>query len=103
MPSRSAVSFGHQRERRYRTARRNEVIAFHPPVDGAADTGKHGDKLTSLVRVCDRRRIDGRPGLELPQRLTGVLIECDELAVEKTGEQKVAIGRKHPGWAGRLH
>ena len=80
--------FGHQRERRHRTTHRNEVIAFQPPVNGAADPGKHGDELTSLVGVCDRRRIDGRPGLELPQRLTGFLIERDELAIEQTCEQR---------------
>src|SRR5262249_37553756 len=50
-----------------------------------------------LVGVCDRRRIDGRAGLELPQRLTGVLIERDELAVEQAREQKAAVGRQHPG------
>src|SRR5215471_9089978 len=44
----AAVSFGHQRKRRHRTTHRNEVIVFHPPVDGAADAGKHGDELTSL-------------------------------------------------------
>src|SRR2546430_2491917 len=58
---------------------------------------------TMFASVCDRRRIDGRPGLELPQRLPGVLIERDELAVEQSREQKAAVGRQHSGRARRLN
>ena len=56
-----------------------EPLARDIPVQ-PADSRQHGDVLLALVRVSDRDGVDTRPGLELPNDLAGVGIDCNELA-----------------------
>src|SRR5262249_32164636 len=65
----------------------------------AAKAGGDRHVLLALVGVGDRRRIDARAGLELPERLAGVLVERHELAGELAGEHDPAAGRQHAGRA----
>src|SRR5215831_10506403 len=66
----------------HRSAGGDAVGGLDRPVDDAADARQDGDILAALVRVGDRRRVDAGSGLELPQGLSGVLVEGNELAVE---------------------
>jgi hypothetical protein len=71
----------HQGKGPHRPAGRDGVRRFHGPVENAAYARQHSHELPTLVRVGNGRRIDAGTGLELPPRLAGGLIECDELAV----------------------
>src|SRR6267143_553192 len=64
----------HQRKGPHRAAG-GHAVGHQPAGDAAAPPGEHGHVLPALVRVGDRRRVDRRAGLELPQRPAVVLVE----------------------------
>ena len=51
----------------------------------------NGHVLPPLVGVSDRRGVDARSGLELPQRLAGVGIEGNKLARELALDRMVYV------------
>src|SRR5437667_10598000 len=90
-------SLRQEREGPNRSALRHlvlEPLARDVPVE-PADAGQHGDVLSTLVRVSDRDGVDTRPGLELPNDLAGVGIDCTELAGLFASEQQAAAGGQH--------
>src|ERR1700733_12082881 len=54
------------------------------------------------MRVSDRRRVDPRTSLELPERLAGVLIERNEFARELTGEHQPSGRDQHTRGTGYI-
>src|SRR6266851_1523151 len=70
-----------------------ELLTRDVPVQ-PADAGQHGDVLPALMRVSDRDGVDTRPGLELPNDLAGVGIDCNEFAGLFAGKQQAAAGRQ---------
>src|SRR5579863_7725226 len=76
-----------QREGPNRTSRWH-LAGCIPRCHGAAKTGSNGHILAALVRVGNGRRIYARYGLELPQRLAGVLVQRNELTRQFAGEHQ---------------
>ena len=72
--------------------------ALDPPHSGwqetAPESRRRGHRLPTVVGVRDRRRLDARACLELPQRLAGRLVEPDELTGQFAAEPQPATGRQ---------
>src|SRR6266540_4646013 len=64
---------------------------------GAGRTAGDGEVLLAVVLPGDRLADDAGRGLEFPQGLAGVGIECDELAGEPAGEDEAARGHQGAG------
>src|SRR5438132_6512158 len=94
-----AQSFGQQRERPDRAASRHFARCI-ASCKNAAESRRDGYILAAFVRVGDRRRIDARTGLELPNRFACVLVERNELTRQFAREHKPAAGRQHAGGTG---
>src|SRR5690242_299340 len=95
----SPSSLGHQREGPYRAASR-DFLPDDARDDTAAQAGDNSYVLHAFVRVRNRRGIDARARLELPECLPGILIERDELARWPPCEEETTAGRKHARGAG---
>src|SRR5690349_4902510 len=80
-------SLRHQRERPHSAAARN-LVPDETCNDAAAESGENRHVLDAFVRIRDRRRIDARAGLELPERLTRNLVERHELTTRPAGEEQ---------------
>src|SRR4051812_38526228 len=69
-------SLGHQGEGPDRAATRH-LVRRESPRQPAAEPREHRDVLAAAMRVGDRRGVDARPGLELPEGLAGGRVERD--------------------------
>src|SRR6187401_2037203 len=101
-PGTSRVAFlRHQRERPDRPAGRHLVLRIAVR-ETAAETGSDRHVLLAIVGVGDRRRVDRRAGLELPDGLAGVLVEREEVAGQLAGEYEAAAGCEHSRRTGEV-